>query len=63
MLTAMVWLYESSGSWFFLLMLPAILLVGMACILADKVRIPVWSWLWGLLCKTRLGKRISDVSA
>lgn len=60
---AMVQLYESSGIWFFLLMFPAGLLVGLACILADKVRIPVWGWFWGLLCKTRLGKCISDVTA
>ena len=59
----MVRLYESSGIWFFLLLLPAVLSVGLVCILADKVRIPVWDWLWGLLCKTRFGKRISDVSA
>jgi Uncharacterized protein conserved in bacteria len=60
---AMVRLYESFGIWFFLILLPVVLSVGLACILADKVRIPVWGWLWGLLDKTRLGKRISDVSA
>ncbi len=60
---AMVRLYDAFGIWFFLLMLPAVLLVGMACILVDKVRIPVWGCFWGLLTKTRLGKRINNVSA
>ena len=60
---AMVQLYECSGIWFFLLLFPVVLSVGLACILVDKVRILVWAWFWGLLCKTRLGKRISNVSA
>ena len=59
----MVQLYECSGIWFFLLLFPVVLSVGLACILVDKVRILVWAWFWGLLCKTRLGKRISNVSA